>query len=325
MNIAVLLAGGSGSRFGSDKILASMCGKPVFLWSIETCIKHPMIDGVVLVVSETNQEHLEKETKGLPKISAIVRGGESRFESAVMGYEKAKKSGAELVLFHNLANPGVSKREISEVVKAAQKNGAAGVGRRVSSTLRSTSGGTIPRENLYEMETPQAIRSDIFEKGIRHLEDIPTDDLQIAEAAGVTPEIVLAEWKNRKITTPDDLYAIQKILQNRISMRIGIGQDSHRFSEKGKLILGGVEIQDAPKLYGNSDGDAVFHALTNAISSALGGGSLSTFSDEMCQSGITDSSEYLKKILIELQKKKREHPKYFHCNRSRSTKARSTF
>jgi 2-C-methyl-D-erythritol 2,4-cyclodiphosphate synthase len=108
-------------------------------------------------------------------------------------------------------------------------------------------------------------------------------------------------------------------------MRIGIGQDSHRFSEKGKLILGGVEIQDAPKLYGNSDGDAVFHALTNAISSALGGGSLSTFSDEMCQSGITDSSEYLKKILIELQKKKREHPKYFHCNRSRSTKARSTF
>ena len=72
-------------------------------------------------------------------------------------------------------------------------------------------------------------------------------------------------------------------------MRVGIGQDSHQFSTEGTLILGGIAFPDTPKLLGNSDGDAILHALTNAISSAIGGGSLSTFSDNLCQQGRTDS------------------------------------
>lgn len=80
-------------------------------------------------------------------------------------------------------------------------------------------------------------------------------------------------------------------------MRIGIGQDSHRFDSSAGLIFGGVKFDNYSKLKGNSDADVVIHSLCNALSSAIGGESLSTWADDMCQQGITDSREYLKHIL----------------------------
>lgn len=79
-------------------------------------------------------------------------------------------------------------------------------------------------------------------------------------------------------------------------MRIGIGQDSHRFDNSTGLVFGGVKFDNYPKLKGNSDADVVLHSLCNALSSAIGGESLSTWADDMCQQGVTDSREYLKHI-----------------------------
>ena len=89
---------------------------------------------------------------------------------------------------------------------------------------------------------------------------------------------------------------------NKIDFRIGIGQDSHRFekiSAKGRgkpLVLGGIEIVKTGGLEGKSDADVILHSLCNALSSAIGGNSLSTWSDEMCRQGITNSQKYLQHI-----------------------------
>lgn len=80
-------------------------------------------------------------------------------------------------------------------------------------------------------------------------------------------------------------------------IRIGIGQDSHQFENFTGLVFGGVKFDNHPKLKGNSDADVVIHSLCNALSSAIGGESLGSWSDDMCQKGITDSREYLKYIL----------------------------
>ena len=89
----------------------------------------------------------------------------------------------------------------------------------------------------------------------------------------------------------------------------GIGQDSHRFMQPceaqlrtadkwpKKLILAGVEFPGETPLVANSDGDAVLHALTNAISGVTGINILGTIADQMCRQGITDSSAYLAKGL----------------------------
>jgi 2-C-methyl-D-erythritol 2,4-cyclodiphosphate synthase len=89
-------------------------------------------------------------------------------------------------------------------------------------------------------------------------------------------------------------------------MRVGLGQDSHKFSEDSsrKLILGGVEVDGESGLEANSDGDVVIHALCSALEQAVGNEPFSVYADEMCQKGITDSREYLKMALRHIQEKK---------------------
>lgn len=79
--------------------------------------------------------------------------------------------------------------------------------------------------------------------------------------------------------------------------RIGIGQDSHRFAKSKKvLILGGVKVAEKGGLAGNSDSDVILHSLCNALSSAIGGDSLSTWFDEMVEKGIRDSQKAVEYI-----------------------------
>ena len=83
-------------------------------------------------------------------------------------------------------------------------------------------------------------------------------------------------------------------------MKVAIGQDSHRidFENKNKkFMLGGVEFEEEYSLLGNSDADVVLHAITNAVSGITCKNILGKISDEMCQSGITNSEEYLKEAL----------------------------
>ena len=85
--------------------------------------------------------------------------------------------------------------------------------------------------------------------------------------------------------------------------RVGIGQDSHHFAKPEKLlILGGIKVADRRGLEGNSDSDVVLHSLCNALSSAIGGDSLSTWSDEMCQRGILNSQKYVEHIFRKVKK-----------------------
>ena len=77
--------------------------------------------------------------------------------------------------------------------------------------------------------------------------------------------------------------------------RVGLGQDSHRFSADSarKLVLGGVDVPDEAGLEGNSDADVVLHALCRALEQAIGGEDFSRYADEMSRRGINDSREYV--------------------------------
>lgn len=85
--------------------------------------------------------------------------------------------------------------------------------------------------------------------------------------------------------------------------RVGCGLDSHRVkpSKQKFLLLGGVKVSREYCFVADSDGDVVLHSLSNALSTALGGGSLDTWAGTMCQKGITDSKEYLKVVLKKMR------------------------
>lgn len=86
-------------------------------------------------------------------------------------------------------------------------------------------------------------------------------------------------------------------------IRVGLGQDSHPLIKKGSvdkqkvLVLGGVEINCDYYLEADSDGDVIIHAICNALSTAIGGGSLDTWTGDMFRQGITDSRKFLDPIL----------------------------
>lgn len=84
--------------------------------------------------------------------------------------------------------------------------------------------------------------------------------------------------------------------------RIGIGQDSHKFAKSRKpLVLGGIVLAKTGGLAGNSDADVILHSLANALSSAIGGDSLSTWFDEMVEGGVKDSQKAVAAIFLKLK------------------------
>ena len=86
-----------------------------------------------------------------------------------------------------------------------------------------------------------------------------------------------------------------------MKFKTGLGQDSHAFENNHKaLLLAGVDCKHTQGLRANSDGDVVLHALTNAVSSITGVNILGEKADNLCQQGITDSREYLKLALQDL-------------------------
>lgn len=94
-------------------------------------------------------------------------------------------------------------------------------------------------------------------------------------------------------------------------IRTGLGQDSHRFLSPDAAkhcVIGGLIFENVPGFYANSDGDVVFHAICNAISSVTGILILGAIADELClKDGITDSEVYLKEALKTLGKQKISH------------------
>ncbi|HLN18689.1 MAG TPA: 2-C-methyl-D-erythritol 2,4-cyclodiphosphate synthase [Patescibacteria group bacterium] len=84
-----------------------------------------------------------------------------------------------------------------------------------------------------------------------------------------------------------------------MNFRVGLGQDSHKFStdQKRKLFLGGFEVPNEIGLEGNSDADVVIHAICRALEQAIDGDSFSVYADEMSKDGINDSKKYLKKAV----------------------------
>jgi 2-C-methyl-D-erythritol 4-phosphate cytidylyltransferase/2-C-methyl-D-erythritol 2,4-cyclodiphosphate synthase len=282
MNIAIILAFGKGVRLGdSPKQFQLLAGKPMWQHSADIFEEHPEIDKTIII----SPEH--------------IPGGSTRQESAAIAARHLQPNSEDLLIFHNAANPFVTSEEISQVIMAAQKSGAAYVAHPVISTLR-TKEKTLNRNEIYAAETPQVIRASVYLDALdKNLQG--TDEMMLAEQLGLQPQFVPASKNNFKITTTRDLEFARFLLEGGQS-RTGIGQDSHRFhaTEKG-LTLGGLLIQDEPRMIANSDGDVIIHALCNAILQALGQGSFSAIADPLHAEGVTNSREYLRATLAQLK------------------------
>lgn len=268
---AAILAAGRGTRFGGDKIMQPLAGKPVWRWSYEAFLNHPAVSSVVLVSSAENLSLLKEQA---PEAFAVVVGGNTRQESSRIALDAA--GDAEILLVHDAARPLISHAVIDAVIEAIARIGAAAPGVPVSDTIKRVSAPaveTLVREGLYAMQTPQGARTELLHRAHKLADKPFTDEMGLIESAGLPTEVVPGDVDNLKITTPSDLARARSILGSG-ETRNGLGYDVHRFSEDPSrvLYLGGVAFPGHAALDGHSDADALLHAVVDALlgAAALG-------------------------------------------------------
>ena len=321
MNFTIIVAAGKSKRMGKsvNKIFLSLLNKPMVYYTTKIFQDCNQIDEIIVVAQKKDIKKIGeiKNQYSFDKIKKIIVGGEERQNSVyngLMSISNAKNS--DIVIVHNGSNPLVKEKEIINCINAAKQHGAAVVGYQLKDTIKKTNNNiiekTIDRKNIYQVQTPQAIKYSLFLQAFQNANKKKlnfSDDVSLVEALGKKVKIVTCSYENIKITTEEDLRIAEGILMSKNKMnssfRVGFGQDSHKFAKNKnkKLILGGFVIPNEIGLEANSDGDVILHALFNSISSAIGERSLGYYCDELCKKGVTDSVEYLKIVLDKLNRK----------------------
>lgn len=271
---AILLCGGSGTRMGikENKTLLPIGGVP----GIVRCAKafDGETDGFLLVVraGEESAFRAALAACGLQPL-AIVPGGEDRQSSALRGLQALPKD-AEIALIHDGARPFVTREVIRRVIASviACGSGAAAVPARDTVKKADRQGRVLEtpdRASLWQMQTPQGFFvKDLLLAHARAGENRYTDDAALMEAAGFPVQLVMGDYRNVKMTSPEDITMAQGMLLP----RVGTGWDAHRLAEGRELWLGGVRIPYEKGLLGHSDADVALHALIDALlgAAALG-------------------------------------------------------
>ncbi len=227
MNIALVLAAGSGTRMNNNQPKQFMLvnNKPLFLYSVEAFQNNEDIDAIVIA---TNKEYIEKVkelAKGYNKVKSVIAGGETRQQSVYNGLNEIEKfvnNEKDLVLIHDSARPLVSQRIINENITLGKQFGAVDTVVQASDTIinskdQETINEILNRSELYQTQTPQTFEFGIIKKAHeRALQDnVPnvTDDCKLVMHFGVDVHFAAGDKLNFKVTTPEDLEMFKALVK----------------------------------------------------------------------------------------------------------------
>lgn len=233
MNIAIIIAGGSGNRMGMDipKQFINVYDKPVLLYTLEGFQSHPLVD-VIEVVCIEGWEHIVSayaKQYGITKLRWIVKGGSTGQESIRNGVYnlEGECSADDIIIVHDGIRPLIEPSVLTDVIQKASKFGNAVTSMPYNEQIfvvndkdESTTTRYIPREKIRRVSTPQAYRFDLidkkyheaFEKGIGIYGSAYTNTMMVE--LGVTLHFAAGSDKNIKLTTQDDLELFKGYLAN---------------------------------------------------------------------------------------------------------------
>lgn len=254
-----------------------MAGRLLIAYSVDRFSPIPAIREIIIVAPQDWHSLLQREVlQGTRMPTRIVCGGVRRQDSVRCGLEEIAAP-AQYVLIHDGARPLVSADLITRTCAGAVQSGACIPGIRLTDTLKLVDESrqirsTLPRDRCYSVQTPQAFRRDWLEMAYRQLDPgvTVTDDAAILEAAGYPVSVIDGERDNLKITYEAEFQWMNRRIGDECKMRIGVGYDAHRLLQGVPLYLGGIEIPSDCGLVSHSDGDALIHAICDALLGAAG-------------------------------------------------------
>ncbi|MEP6924088.1 MAG: 2-C-methyl-D-erythritol 4-phosphate cytidylyltransferase [Pyrinomonadaceae bacterium] len=223
--IAIIVAAGSGKRFGAEKPkqFLELAGTPIIFHTLqrfEACSAIAQII-VVLPAAETDGFLAKAAKYGLQKLKTVVAGGNTRTASVWNGLNAVEPNSAEIIAVHDGARPFVTSEEIKRTIEKARETGAACLVAPVTDTIKEiTPDGmilqTIDRNTLRRALTPQCFRIEILRRAFRKIDllnEQATDESFLVEKLGYQISIVEGSPRNIKITVPEDLILAESLLK----------------------------------------------------------------------------------------------------------------
>lgn len=276
----VVVAAGTGSRFGGPKQWAPLAGRRVVDHAVDALRRAPSCSGVVVVVPGDDVAGAH-----VPGADVVVGGGATRSASVRAGLA-AVPADVEVIVIHDGARP-LCPPALFEAVVAAVRAGADAALPTVpvTDTLKRVGRGgvveaTVDRSSLVAVQTPQGFAAAVLRAAHAGAPEA-TDDGALVEAIGGRVVAVAGDPANLKLTDAGDLAVAEARLGSSRALptpvaRVGLGFDVHPFTDDADrlLVLGGVAFPGARGLAGHSDADAIAHAATDALLGAAGLGDI---------------------------------------------------
>ena len=219
----IIVAAGSASRMGGvNKILAPLCQKPTICHTISAFNNNPLVSEIVLVTRDDMILDLQKlaDEYGFLKVTDIITGGNCREESVKKGFERLiKNAKIKTVLVHDGARPLISQKVITSVINAVEEFLAVIPVVKAKDTMkRIDTLGKVEQTlaNIVNVQTPQGFSVPLLREAFEKVGDdlsAFTDDASIVESAENPVYTVMGDYKNIKITTPEDLILAEEYLK----------------------------------------------------------------------------------------------------------------
>jgi 2-C-methyl-D-erythritol 4-phosphate cytidylyltransferase len=220
--VLAILAAGSSSRAGLDKVLADLGGQPVLAWSLQAAHVAGCFKEIVVVAPADKVAAVAAVTRGFGGVR-VIAGGATRTASSWAGLDAAGE--AEVIAVHDAARPFVPPSLLRRCVEIAEAEGSAVAGLPLADTVRraneaGASREEIERDGLWAAQTPQVFRRELLEKARAAAGDRSfSDDAAAVIAAGLLVKMVPGERRNLKITTFEDLaYARELVAKGLVGL-----------------------------------------------------------------------------------------------------------
>lgn len=281
----ILVAAGDGNRLqaGIPKALVKISDKTLLEHALENILK---IKGLVQVVVASHEDRVEefeaiaREFAGDKVALAFTPGGLSR-QGSIQNALSALTSNADVVLIHDAARCFTPAEVFERVARAVTETGSAvipvlPVVDSIKSVNKEVVLASVNRDELAISQTPQGFKREQIISAYQNADADYTDDASLVQAQGALVSSVVGDKMAFKITVQADLEYAELLLGSKQEQRTGIGTDVHRFSEDSSkpLYLGTILWPGEVGLEGHSDGDALAHAVVDALLAAAGLGDI---------------------------------------------------
>lgn len=219
---AIIPAAGAGLRLRArqSKPLILLGTKPMIVYPLEVFQKCPLIKSIIVVAPKGKLTEFKKiiQKYRLIKVTRIIAGGPTRRDSVRCGL-KALNDDTEYVIIHDGARPFLTTKILNQTIAALKNREAVAVGVEAKSTIKVVDPKTffvkktLPRQSLWEIQTPQGFRRQVICRAHRRAAGRQaTDDAMLVEQLGIKVKIIPGDYRNIKITTEDDVVLAKTLL-----------------------------------------------------------------------------------------------------------------